>query len=68
MRLVDPQFEGQTKAKLGNNEARSAVDTIFSNALKIFLEENPRDAETMVGKCLLAARARQAARTAREAV
>jgi len=68
VRLVDPQFEGQTKAKLGNNEARSAVDTIFSNALKIFLEENPRDAETMVGKCLLAARARQAARTAREAV
>ncbi len=68
VRLVNPQFEGQTKAKLGNNEARSAVDTVFSTALKSFLEENPRDAETMVGKCLLAARARQAARTAREAV
>ena len=68
VRLVNPQFEGQTKAKLGNNEARSAVDTVFSTALKSFLEENPRDAEAMVGKCLLAARARQAARTAREAV
>ncbi len=68
VRLVDPQFEGQTKTKLGNNEARSAVDTVFANGLKIFLEENPRDAEAMVGKCLLAARARQAARTAREAV
>ncbi|MBU4369719.1 DNA gyrase subunit B [Patescibacteria group bacterium] len=68
VRLVNPQFEGQTKTKLGNNEARSAVDTVFSNALKIFLEENPRDGEAMVGKCLLAARAREAARTAREAV
>lgn len=68
VRLVNPQFEGQTKAKLGNNEARSAVDTVFSTALKNFLEENPHDAEAMIGKCLLAARARQAARTAREAV
>ena len=68
VRLVDPQFEGQTKARLGNNEARSAVDSVFSTALKDFLEENPRDAESMAAKCILAARARQAARTARETV
>jgi DNA gyrase subunit B len=68
VRLVDPQFEGQTKARLGNNEARTAVDSVFSEACQIFLEENPKDAEAIVGKCFLAARARQAARAARENV
>ncbi len=68
VRLVDPQFEGQTKARLGNNEARSAVESVFNTAFKEFLEENPKDAEVIVGKCILSARARQAAKNARETV
>jgi len=68
VRIVDPQFEGQTKAKLGNSEVRSAVDSIFSKAFKEFLEEQPKDAQAIVGKCILAANARQAARNARETV
>ncbi|MCD4760635.1 DNA topoisomerase IV subunit B, partial [bacterium] len=68
VKLQDPQFEGQTKAKLGNPEVRPAVDSIFANSLEIFLEENPRDAKEMLGKCLLAAQARMAARSARETV
>ena len=68
VKLPDPQFEGQTKAKLGNVEVRPAVESIFSVALDTFLEENPRDAKDMLGKCLLAAQARMAARSARETV
>jgi DNA gyrase subunit B len=68
VKLPDPQFEGQTKGKLGNPEVRPAVETVFGDALMIFLEENPRDAEGVIGKCLLAARARKAARIARESV
>ncbi len=68
VKIKDPQFEGQTKAKLGNPEARTAVETIFGEALKIFLEEHPRDAEAIIGKCLLAAQARAAARAARDTV
>ncbi|MBL7159887.1 hypothetical protein ISS85_05400 [Candidatus Microgenomates bacterium] len=68
VRLVNPQFEGQTKARLGNNEARSAVDSVFSTGLRDFLEEHPKDAKAIIEKCILAAKARQAARTAREAV
>jgi len=68
VRLANPQFEGQTKARLGNNEARSAVESVLSTALKNFLEENPKDAQGIIEKCLLAAKARQAARTARDAV
>ncbi|MDP2812474.1 MAG: DNA topoisomerase (ATP-hydrolyzing) subunit B, partial [bacterium] len=68
VKLPDPQFEGQTKAKLGNVEVRPAVEAVFSEALEIFLEENPRDAKEMLGKCLLAAQARVAARSARESV
>ncbi|MDA2936121.1 DNA topoisomerase (ATP-hydrolyzing) subunit B [Patescibacteria group bacterium AH-259-L05] len=68
VRLVEPQFEGQTKARLGNNEARSAVDTVFSQGFKDFLEEHPQDAQAIIGKCVLAAKAREAARTARETV
>jgi DNA gyrase subunit B len=68
VKLADPQFEGQTKAKLGNAEVRPAVESIFSSSLEIFLEENPRDAKEMLGKCLLAAQARMAARSARETV
>ena len=68
VKLSDPQFEGQTKAKLGNVEVRSVVDSIFTKSLEIFLEENPHDAKAILGKCLLAAQARLAARSARETV
>ncbi len=68
VKLPEPQFEGQTKGKLGNPEAKSAVETVFGEAFQIFLEEHPRDAEEMIGKCLLSARARAAARAARETV
>jgi len=68
VKLPEPQFEGQTKAKLGNVEVRSVVDSIFSKSLEIFLEENPNDAKAILGKCLLAAQARMAARSARETV
>lgn len=68
VKLKEPQFEGQTKAKLGNVEAKSAVDTVTSEGLQVFLEEHPKDAEAILGKCILAARARLAARTARDSV
>lgn len=68
IKIPEPQFEGQTKSKLGNVEARTAVDSVFSEALTVFLEENPRDAEAIIGKCILASRARLAARSARETV
>lgn len=68
VKIKEPQFEGQTKAKLGNVEVRSAVDQVVADALTIFLEEHPRDAEAIIGKCMLAARARLAARAARESV
>ncbi len=68
VKLPDPQFEGQTKAKLGNAEVRPVVDSIFTKSLEIFLEENPHDAKAILGKCLLAAQARLAARSARETV
>ncbi|WP_080843607.1 DNA topoisomerase (ATP-hydrolyzing) subunit B [Cytobacillus gottheilii] len=62
----DPQFEGQTKTKLGNSEARAATDTIFSETLEKFLMENPSVARKIVEKGLMAARARLAAKKARE--
>jgi len=68
VKLPNPQFEGQTKAKLGNAEVRPIVEALFAEDLAAFLEENPRDAEAIVGKCLLAAKARNAARVARESV
>ncbi len=68
VKLPEPQFEGQTKGKLGNPEVRPAVESVFSEALAIYLEENPKDAEAIIGKCLLAARARNAAKMARETV
>ncbi|MFH1867208.1 MAG: DNA topoisomerase (ATP-hydrolyzing) subunit B, partial [Patescibacteria group bacterium] len=68
VKLKSPQFEGQTKAKLGNAEVRPVVESIVGDALAIYLEENPRDAEAILGKCLLASRARMAARAARESV
>lgn len=62
------QFEGQTKAKLGNSEVRPIVETVISEGLTTYLEEHPREAEAVIGKNLLAAKARRAARAAREAV
>ncbi|MEK7122862.1 MAG: toprim domain-containing protein, partial [Patescibacteria group bacterium] len=68
IKLPEPQFEGQTKSKLGNVEARPAVDNVFGENFAIFLEENPKVAEAILSKCILASRARIAARTARESV
>ena len=66
VKITDPQFEGQTKQKLGNAEARSAVDNIVSNQLEIFLEQNPSVGKTTIEKSVLAQRAREAARKARD--
>ncbi|MDR1019067.1 MAG: DNA topoisomerase (ATP-hydrolyzing) subunit B [Lachnospiraceae bacterium] len=66
VRLEDPQFEGQTKQKLGNSEARGAVNKIVSNGLEIFLEQNPTIAKSIIEKSVLAQRARDAARKARD--
>ena len=66
VKIEDPQFEGQTKQKLGNSEARSAVDGIVSEQLTYFLEQNPTVAKTICEKSILAQRARDAARKARD--
>ena len=66
VKIEDPQFEGQTKQKLGNSEARGAVDSIVSRQLEIFLEQNPTVAKATVEKSVLAQRAREAARKARD--
>jgi len=66
VRVRDPQFEGQTKTKLGNSEIRGIVESLVNEALSSFLEENPAEAKRIVEKCMQAARARQAARRARE--
>lgn len=68
VKVQEPQFEGQTKTKLGNNEVVSAVDQAVSTMLEYYLEENPKDAKSIVNKVILAATARHAARKARELV
>ena len=68
VKIREPQFEGQTKTKLGNPEAKSAVDQIVSEHLADFLERNPQDAKAIIEKCILSSRARKAARAARETV
>ncbi len=68
VKVAEPQFEGQTKTKLGNDEVSAAVDQAMSAALGHYLEENPKDARAIVQKVILAAQARHAARNAREAV
>lgn len=68
IKVAEPQFEGQTKTKLGNSEAMGAVDMMVSESLNHYLEENPREARTIVNKVILAATARHAARKARELV
>ncbi len=68
VKLAEPQFEGQTKGKLGNADMRTAVEAVFGEAFTEFLGENPSDGRAIVGKCTLAARARMAARAARDTV
>jgi len=68
VKLSDPQFEGQTKSKLGNAEMKTAVEGVFNEAFQMYLEEHPKDAQAMFSKCYLAARARLAARAARDTV
>src|SRR3989344_5878836 len=68
VKLKNPQFEGQTKAKLGNVEVRGAVETVFSEALAQYLEENPDDAKLIINKVLLALEARKAAKAAKDSV
>ncbi len=68
VKLRNPQFEGQTKAKLGNVEVRGAVETVFGEALDAFFEENPDDARSIIGKVSLALRARLAAKAAKDSV
>src|SRR5699024_7983780 len=66
VKIVDPQFEGQTKTKLGNSEARTITDSLFSESFSRFLNENPTVARSIVEKGLMASRVREAARKARE--
>lgn len=68
VKIREPQFEGQTKAKLGNPEARTAVETVVGEALREWLEKYPRDAQEIIGKALLSQKARKAAKAARETV
>ncbi|MBT5016513.1 DNA topoisomerase (ATP-hydrolyzing) subunit B [Candidatus Peregrinibacteria bacterium] len=68
VKLGDPQFEGQTKSKLGNPEMRTAVESVFGEFLQEYLEENPNEGKEIFAKCSLAARARLAARAARDTV
>jgi len=68
IKVVDPQFEGQTKSKLGTPEARGAVDSVFSEKFGEFLEENPSTAKSIIDKVFLAAKARLAARAARDTI
>lgn len=66
VRIPNPQFEGQTKTKLGNSEVRGTVESLVAEQLAIYLEENPAEAKRIIEKCISAQRARQAARKARE--
>ncbi len=68
VKLPEPQFEGQTKGKLGNAEMKGYVETIFGESFNTFLEEHPKEAEAIIGKCILSAQARLAARTARATI
>ena len=68
IKIPEPQFEGQTKSKLGNTEAKTAVETVMNEQFVIFLEEHPKDAEGILGKCILAAKARNAAKMARDTI
>jgi len=68
VKLAEPQFEGQTKAKLGNPDVKGAVENVVSEGLALYLEEHPDDAKKIIEKCLLAAKGREAARKARDLI
>jgi DNA gyrase subunit B len=68
LKVAEPQFEGQTKTKLGNNEVEGLVSSVFGEYLKVYLEENPKEAKTIIKKGIQAAEAREAARAAREKI
>ncbi len=68
VKVAEPQFEGQTKTKLGNSDVMGAVESALGDALSTYLEEHPKEAKQIVSKVVLAAQARQAARKAREMV
>lgn len=68
LKIQEPQFEGQTKNKLGNPEARTQVETVLGESLKTFLEDNPKEAKTIIEKCMTSQRAREAARKARDLI
>ena len=68
VKLAEPQFEGQTKGKLGNAEVKTFVESSVSEGLSLYLEEHPNDAQRIIGKCLTAAKAREAARKARDLI
>jgi DNA gyrase subunit B len=68
VKLADPQFEGQTKGKLGNAEMKTYVEQVFGDGFSNFLSEHPREAQAIIGKCVLSAQARIAARTARATI
>jgi DNA gyrase subunit B len=68
VKLTEPQFEGQTKAKLGNPEVKGVVESVIGEGLSLYLEEHPDDAKRIVEKCLTAAKAREAARKARDLI
>ena len=68
VKLKNPQFEGQTKSKLGNSEVRGIVSTVMSEGFSEYLEKNPNDAKAIIGKCMLSAQARLAAQAAKQAV
>ncbi|MBU2564620.1 DNA topoisomerase (ATP-hydrolyzing) subunit B [Patescibacteria group bacterium] len=68
VKLQEPQFEGQTKAKLGNPEARTITESVFLEALEEYLEKNPNDARQIISKCVLSQKARKAAKAARDTV
>ncbi len=68
LKIQEPQFEGQTKNKLGNPEARTQVESVLGDKLKTFLEDNPKEAKTIIDKCMTSQRAREAARKARDLI
>jgi DNA gyrase subunit B len=68
VKLKNPQFEGQTKAKLGNSDVRGVVSSVMSEGFNEYLEKNPQDAKAVIGKCLISAQARLAAQAAKQAV
>jgi len=68
VKLAEPQFEGQTKAKLGNSEVKSEVESVVSEGLALYLEEHPDEARRIIEKCITAAKAREAARKARDLI